>query len=456
MRDRQAVVWTRAGGSPVKMGTLYVTERDARFQYVRGYADSQLPGLSLVYPPRIFRERPVVFHQPGMLHPRFRALIPPSGVNNFQRKMLLGILRAEGRVPQPGFDEDWALLLLAGHGGVGHVDVFSNDAEASAWYGDDQPAPMVQANDKLGNILRDLMAWLDVDTKALLRSLGPTPTVGGAIPKLLLAIPASGWTGEVSVPSKHHNPDRLDVVLKLEPTHVYPGVVELETLALDIHAEAGFAVPRRWRCSVGGLPALAIERFDRNGQDLPIPLESWFSILAAGARDINTHFDGSFDRIGKAIDTPTLTLVADRHAAKRHLYQRLILALLTGNGDLHLGNLSVLGSEQQAHFSPVYDPTPMRAYSLHNLLCPIPFGDYGDYAQGSSQITSLSEALLNFAHNLGIRHKEAGELTECMLEVTANYPERVQALETLPPEHKDRLQAITAKLHRVLQEFAHA
>ena len=102
MRDRQAVVWTRAGGSPVKMGTLYVTERDARFQYVRGYADTHLPGLSLVYPPRIFRERPVVFHQPGMLHPRFRALIPPSGVNNFQRKMLLGILRFGLRVPGAG------------------------------------------------------------------------------------------------------------------------------------------------------------------------------------------------------------------------------------------------------------------------------------------------------------------------------------------------------------------
>ena len=453
MRDRQAVVWTRAGGSPMKMGTLYVTERNARFQYVRGYDDTGLPGLSLVYPPRVFRERPVVFHQPGMLHPRLRALIPPDGVNNFQRKMLLGILRAEGKIPEPGFDEDWALLLLAGHGGVGHVDVFSNDAEASAWYGDDRPAPLVPVNDNLGGTMRDLMAWLDVDARALLYTLGPTPTVGGAIPKLLLAIPASGWTGEVSVPNKHHNPARLDIVLKLEPTNVYPGLVELEALTLDIHAEAGFSVPRHWRCSVGGLPAMAIERFDRDEQDLPIALESWFSILAAGARDINTHFDGSFDRIGKAIDTPSLTLVSDRHAAKRHLYQRLIMALLTGNGDMHLGNLSVLGSEQQARFSPVYDPTPMRAYSLHNLLCPLPFGDYGDYSQGSSRITGLNEALLKFAHNLGIRHNETRDLTANLLDVTRTYPERIQGLKTLPAEHKARLQDITVRLHRVLQAF---
>jgi serine/threonine-protein kinase HipA len=454
MRDRQAVVWTRAGGQAVKMGTLYVTERNARFQYVRDYADTGLPGLSLVYPPRIFRERPVVFHQPGMLHPRFRALIPPSGANNFQRKMLLGILRSDGIIPEPGFDEDWALLLLAGHGGVGHVDVFSNDAEARSWYADDQRAPLVPVNDKLGGTMRDLMAWLEVDARALLRTLGPTPTVGGAIPKLLLAIPATGWTGEVSAPNKRHDPGRLDVVLKMEPMHAYPGLVELEALALDIHVEAGFDVPRYWRCNLGDLPAIAIERFDRDSNDIAMPLESWFSILAAGARDINTHFDGSFDRIAKAIDTPSLTLVADRRTAKRHLYQRLILALLTGNGDLHLGNLSVLGTDERARFSPVYDPTPMRAYSLHNLLCPIPFGNYGDYGRSSNQLTGLSEALLNFAHQLGIRHTEAGEITGTMLKVTANYPERVQALETLPREHRDRLETVAVKMRKVMQDFA--
>jgi serine/threonine-protein kinase HipA len=438
------------------MGGLYVTERNARFQYARDFIDSGLPGLSLVYPAQVFRDRPVVFHQPQLLHPRLRALIPPSGAQNFQRKMLLGILRAQGKTPRPGFEEDWELLMLAGHGGVGHVDVFPGDDAARAWYAEDQPAPLLPVGERLGATVHDLMAWLDVDARTLLRTLGPTPTVGGAIPKLLLAIPAGGWTGEVSVPNRRHDPARVDVVLKLEPTQAYPGLVELEALALDIHAEAGFDVPRYWLCRVGELPAIAIERFDRDANDVPLPLESWFSILASGARDINSHFDGSYERIARAIDTPRLTLVGDRRDAKRHLYQRLVMALLTGNGDLHLGNLSVLGAGENARFSPVYDPAPMRAYSLHNLLCPIPFGDYGEYDGSSEHIIGFAEALRNFARHLGIRHSEARELAHAMLQATADYPARVHALSTLPVEHKTRLASIAVKLRTLLQAYVDA
>lgn len=453
MRDRQAVVWTRAGDSPVKMGSLYVTERNARFQYARRFIETGLPGLSLVYPPAVFRDRPVVFHQPRMLHPRLRALIPPPGAENFQRRMLLGILRARGETPSAGFEEDWALLMLAGHGGVGHVDVFSSDEAAQAWYAEDQPAPMLPVGERLGTTVRDLMAWLDVDAGVLLRTLGPTPTVGGAIPKLLLAIPAGGWSGEVSVPNRRHDPGRIDVVLKLEPTHAYPGLVELEALALEVHARAGFEVPRYWLCRVGELPAIAIERFDRDANDLPLPLESWFSILASGARDINMHYDGSYERIAAAIDTPSLTLVGDRRGAKRHLFRRLVLALLTGNGDLHLGNLSVLGAGESAAFSPVYDPTPMRAYSLHNLLCPIPFGDYGEYDGSSEHIIGLGEALRHFARHLGIRHREARELALAMLQASTDYPGRVQALGSLPQEHRNRLESIALRLARAVRQF---
>jgi serine/threonine-protein kinase HipA len=201
------------------------------------------------------------------------------------------------------------------------------------------------------------------------------------------------------------------------------------------------------------LPAIAIERFDRDAAGLPLPLESWFSILASGARDINSHFDGSYERIARAIDMPSLTLVADRRAAKRHLYQRLVLALLTGNGDLHLGNLSVLGAADSARFSPVYDPTPMRAYSLHNLLCPIPFGDYGEYERDGEHIIGLGAALGNFARHLGIRPGEARALAAAMLHATTDYPERLDALATLPQEHKARLKGIAIKLQRAIRHY---
>ena len=55
------------------------------------------------------------------------------------------------------------------------------------------------------------------------------------------------------------------------------------------------------------------------------------------------------------------------------------MALLTGNGDLHLENLSIIDRGEGPCFSPVYDPTPMRAYSIHNMLSVMPFGDYGEF-----------------------------------------------------------------------------
>jgi serine/threonine-protein kinase HipA len=454
MPDRQAVVWTRVAGEPVKMGSLYVTESEARFQYTAEFVATGLPGLSLVYPPAVYGERPVVLRQPRTLHPRLRALIPPPGEHNFQRKLLLAHLRAQGTTFADPFAEDWALLTLAGHGGIGHVDCFADDDAARAWYGDARPAPLVEVGERMGAALRDLIAWLDADAVALLQTLGPTPSVGGAVPKLLVAIPRAGWTGQVSVPTKGSDPHRLDVVLKLERSQTYPGLVELEAMALEAHAAAGFVVPRHWRCQVAGLPALAVERFDRNSAGLPIPCESWFAILAAGARDIATPYDGSLDRIGRAIDTPAITLVGDRREAKRHLFRRLLMALLTGNGDLHLENLAILDSGETAGFSPVFDPTPMRAYSLHDLLTPLPFGDYGQLPDGVATPVGLTEAVARFARGLGIRRDEAAALVREALRATDDYVDRVRGLTTLPDPHKRRLGEICVDMCRRLAAVA--
>jgi hypothetical protein len=70
MPDRQAVVWTRVAGEPVKMGSLYVTDTEARFQYTADFVASGSPGLSLVYPPAVYGERPVVVRRPRRHRPR--------------------------------------------------------------------------------------------------------------------------------------------------------------------------------------------------------------------------------------------------------------------------------------------------------------------------------------------------------------------------------------------------
>lgn len=448
MQDVQLSIWTRAGGSPVKMGSLYVTDTEARFSYAADFTKSGIPGLSLVYLPELFAETTIVHHQSGSLHPRFRALIPPADEQNFQRKLMLAFLREKGVEPGTGFEADLALLAHTGHGGIGHVDVFPDDETAQRWYTSDDSGPLVPIGDRFGFSLKDMISWLDADARFILESLGPTPSVGGAIPKLLVAIPAEGWDGRISLPNRIARDDRIDVVLKIERTQAYPGLVALEALALDLHREAGFQTPRYWFAEVGGLPALAVERFDRGTDGNPLPMESLYSLLASGAKDIVRHTDGSLDRIGKVIDLADPLLVADKKAARLHLLERLLLALLTGNGDLHLENLSLIGAAGEARFSPVYDPTPMRAYSMHNMVCAVTFGEYGEHPDMDDP---LQAACIQFAHNIGLRRSDLAQCVERLLVVTADYGERVEALKALPAENRERLVGIHRDMQRRLR-----
>jgi serine/threonine-protein kinase HipA len=429
----------------MKMGSLYVTDTDARFSYAQDFVDSGIAGLSLVYTPELFADTTIVHHQSGSLHPRFRALIPPADEQNFQRKLMLAFLREKGVEPGSGFEADLALLAQTGHGGIGHVDVFHDDDAAQHWYSNDDSGPLVPIGDRFGFSLKDMISWLDADARFILESLGPTPSVGGAIPKLLVAIPAEGWDGRISLPNRIARDDRIDVVLKIERTQAYPGLAALEALALDVHREAGFETPRYWFAEVGGLPALAVERFDRSADGNPLPMESLYSLLASGAKDIVRHTDGSLDRIGKVIDLAEPLLVADKKAARIHLLERLLLALLTGNGDLHLENLSLIGAAGEAHFSPVYDPTPMRAYSMHNMVCAVTFGEYGEHPDEDDP---LQAACIQFTQNIGLRRADLGRCVERLLEVTADYAERVEALDALPGENRERLVGI----HRNVQQ----
>jgi serine/threonine-protein kinase HipA len=451
MRDLTLAVWTRIGGEPTQMGTLYVTDSEARYSYAPDYETAGLAGLSLVYPPALFRDTSIVHRRSGSLHPRFHALIPPADRQNFQRKLMLAYLREKGIQPATPFEADLALLAHAGHGGIGHVDVFPDDVAAEAWYANTDSGPLVPLGDQFGFSLKEMISWLDADARFILESLGPTPSVGGAIPKLLVAIPAAGWDGRISLPNRNRREDRIDVVLKIERSTTYPGLAGLEAMALDLHRDAGFEVPRYWRAQVGGLPALAIERFDRDAQGAPLPQESLFALLAAGARDIERNTDGSLDRIARVIDLANPLLIGDRKAARMHLFRRLLLALLSGNGDLHLDNLSLLGAAGEARFSPVYDPTPMRAYSMHDMLCAVPFGGYGENAPDGDP---LPQACSSFAANIGLSRANVQEAVSDLLKVTTDYPTRVEAVEGLPAENKARLIDIHRDIHRRLQVLA--
>jgi serine/threonine-protein kinase HipA len=253
-----------------------------------------------------------------------------------------------------------------------------------------------------------------------------------------LSIPSSGWDGRIGLPTRKPSAGVTDVVLKFEQTTRYPGIIELEALALDLHREAGFNVPRYWQCFFKDMPALAIERFDRDDSNRPVFTESLFSILASGA-PLTSHYDYRYDFIARAIDTSAVSIVSHHAQAKTHLFKRLLLALLTGNGDLHLENLSIIDINGARNFTQVYDPAPMRAYSQHDMLSVMPFGDYGEMPEGYDKPVKLHEAIVRFAKVCGLNKTQCDETVHSLLAVTKNYATHVGQLETVPAPNKERL-----------------
>lgn len=444
--DREAVVWTGIGMRPVKMGRIYVTGSECRFTYAEEFLLTGLPGLGLVYPPEIVRQTTIVRARTEFfdLLPPLQLLIPPRSAGNFQRQLVLSYLAKKGIVPAKGFDTDWEILKVSGHGGIGHLDLFEDDAVALQWYSSPGRQGLVEISDDFGFSLKEFLTWFDSDVDALIQMVGPTPTVGGAIPKLLVTVAASGWDGRIGLPGRTGVQGITDAILKFEQTGSYPGIIELEALALDIHQEAGFDVPRRWTTEIRNIPTLVIERFDRDRNCCPIFTETLYSVFASGDQSITNNFSTTYDAVARAIDRSPIKLVTDRKAAKKHLLKRIVLALATGNGDLHLENLSIIHKENTLSFSPVYDPAPMRAYRIHNMLTPMTFGQYGEVL--------LGEALLRFTRTLGFRRKELLEMIEKVLSVTKDYEARIDGLKTLPAANKENLISIVNSVKTELRK----
>jgi serine/threonine-protein kinase HipA len=458
MPDYHAVVWTRraAGsdlGGPLKMGDLVVTPRETRFSYTGEFLalGPDAAGLALLSSPRLYGRNPVVFPaREGMpLHPRLMALIPGEGRRNLQRQIYTRLLERRPDPPAPGFDMDWALLLLTGHNGIGHLDVFRDDRAALAAYAQPPQAPPTSGNrSKFWRAIRDDVA-LDIalmDAEAIVELLGPTPSAGGMIPKLLVAIPDQDtWDGSFAGPGTRAVQGRAytDVVLKIEPAE-YRGVAELEALCLQLHREAGFEVPRFWRATLDGLELLAVERFDRDADGLPLPMETFYSVFATGNRRFTTNQDTDLAEVGRWLEKLGGAVDLDVRAVQREFYRRLCFAVCTGNGDLHLQNVAFLGGPAQVTLAPVFDPAPMRAWPRHDVRFAVPV-DFDDALGG------FAENLVALGTAYGLARSQAQEILDRTLTETADYAARVEALDTVPAERRERLAATVRRERATLR-----
>ena len=449
MTDRYAVVWARTAAEPCKMGHLVATGREMRFSYVPEFlTQNNVAGLSLLLPPLLWRERPFVHLSTEILPllPRLLALIPGRNTNNIQRRLYTSLLAKRSNPPVQGFETEWELLMLTGHNGIGHIDIFPDDRAALDVYTNkDAPKKRVGSRSEFWIFLKD-GASQDFSGEAhdIMRLIGPTPSVGGQIPKLLVAIPGKdSWDGSLAEPGTRviDGVPYVDVVMKVEDPQ-YRGLVALEALCLDLHRELGFEVPRHWRATIDGLSVLAVERFDRTPSGVPVAMESFFSVYATGQQQVRTMTDAEVEGVGLMLLKLAEIVNIDLAVARTEVYRRFVMALLTGNGDLHLENLAFLGGPEKVRVAPVFDPAPMRAWERHDLLSALPF--YIDATHG------LGHSIARVGESFGLTRAGAMDILHELVTATKDYPERVMALKDVPDVNKknlaDRVKSLRARL----------
>ena len=438
-----AVVWTAIGGTPQKMGTLVLSDDRMVMTYDEDYLASGLPRMSLIDDVATevapFFEYPVTERMPML--PRLRALVPGNNPRNLQRAHYLKALqRKMGTPPAKGIDTEWALLLMGGHGGVGHVDVFQDDRAALAWYGREINLRSFTANMGRSELWRFLREQILDESNGFtphdLRDvMGNTPSVGGMIPKLLVSMDVGRDDTTLYPPGA---PGKVDVLLKIEPPE-YQGLLALEAMCLDIHREHGLDTPGYRYFEQEDLRFLAVERFDRPTIQ---PVESLFSVIATGDHRVQGMGDVMLEDLGGILRrlSQVVELAPDTGT---DLFQRFILAYLTGNGDLHLENLSLLGGKNGCRLAPVYDPAPMRAWARHDLVSAIGY-DTQSYPDEASVFVELGRAL-------GLSRAKIDAIVEQSLETTRDYAERVADCAVINDGQRHRLSTIAIAAKETLQ-----
>ena len=436
--DRIAAIWTAFGGTPTKVGTIVHTGREVRLTY-----DSGAPcGVSVLHDAKRLAKAgmtvsfPVDASMP--LPPYLAALIPPQ--HGPLWTFAIERMRLRGIVPAIEY-AFWDVLMEVGRNGIGCLGVFPNDGTAEQWYGRQPVRPILgDVTDKHGlwDYLRDLAVETVTEEKirAIDAEIGPSPGVTGMIPKLLAAV-SPEWLSLNEVAP-------VDAMVKIEPEK-YPSLMLLEQMCYLVHEQAGCSVPRTWmHHTCKGTPLLISERFDRS-HGTPIPMESLYSILrqatngriierwshsgkilASGDPDspyrpVPNEIIPRLEHIAEALKSPDVGL---RPGQEKELFRRIALALMTGNSDLHLENLSVLGPRGEAMLSPIYDPAPMRAYPQHAMTLALGFNDLMLSRPGSHMV--LWERLLRYAgESLKIRRDKALEILCGCHDVTTNYVEAI-------------------------------
>lgn len=446
--DKFGVIWTRVRGVPEKLADMVLTARELRITKTQSAIDRRLPGISVLHDlagNHQINYRRSEYHN---LPPQLASLLPSSDPGNPQRKVLSLLLDRKMEVRgMPVIERDWHMLLFAGHNGIGHIDVFASDEAAGQFYRNRDRVPEKPLSGSsvwfaFNRFIADTAS--DIEQALVCETVGPTPGISGFMSKLVapVTIVDGKWDGGL------FGDRATPAIIKVEQAG-WPGLLALEQLAYEYYRNSGFEVPMTYTKTVESegesICLLAIERFDRKAE-MPVPMESFFSVLRTGSPGkFFSNTDGTMEEASRLF-----SVLGMPSESKEDWYGRFVMSFLTGNGDMHLENMSILGGVEECRLSPVYDPAPMRAYrgrSNHDLLSALPFngiggiteGEFLPYASSGDTPADLGRILVEFGKHIGIHPRRSKARIAALLEQTRDFKEEaIAALERVPVDKRRR------------------
>lgn len=196
-----------------------------------------------------------------------------------------------------------------------------------------------------------------------------------------------------------------DAIVKFSPPE-YPHLVENEAWFLKLAKSAGLTTPRHHIITDHtDATALVLERFDRRGSyDNPerFAVEDATQVLDVYPAD---KYRFTSEQATRAlIDRCQAPVVA-----AREVFRMFVFAWLTGNGDLHAKNISIINRTGEWRIAPVYD-----------VPSTLPYGDDSMALTLAGRTRDLSrKAFLEFAQAINLPVRAAQSSIDSMLIATA-------------------------------------
>ena len=340
------------------------------FAYTSDYLTSNWPPVAISLPKS---ETPRLTSGGGV--PPFFAGLLPEG------RRLVALQRAV----KTSADDELSLLLAIGQDAVGDVRVMPSGETP------DRVEPFVQVTKSFEEIrFSDLVnEFMGSDQVDLVGISGVQEKVSA---------------GRISLPASRAG---ARFILKLE-SREFPHVIANENYFLDVARRARMRVAKAELVhDADGHSGLLVERFDRvlnsAGQPISLAVEDACQVLDRWPAD---KYNFGAETVIEALSN----VCASRALAIREIYKQLCLAWLTGNGDLHAKNISLLSTpDGEWRISPTYD-----------LPSTVPYGDHSlALAMGGKKVGHSRRSLIEFGRKVGLSESLSTKVLDEVLESTS-------------------------------------